>query len=499
MEKISGSKKNNALLYTLCILFSIVSIVALILAVLVLTQKETSGSPKEDDDMESYCNLDILNIGNYSMGIAEGNRNQFVIQSNLSTYPKIVFNLMQTNEPMMIVFNANNYFYYSYKNAYDVVQNYEPNIFENYKICTFGCKQRSAPVLEFTNGVKIQTSNDALKMQGTNAQWSFNDNSNLFQILNTLQSSDGTNSFLYFDGQYLCSNPTGEDTSSCRGKAPEATLQATGLYASSPLPEDDSTTNEKINGISFSNGYTITSTSQGLVLQGKYGNVKFNMNGTGPDIFTIENSLYYFYYSFNNTFGSLVKNNSSSGQTDLLALGDDNPTDCSVWKGAETYGISNDYQQPLQSFELKENTDNPQTSIYYDYTYSNDNIFPSESTTHSYQTVPSDADQGGNSCDYLGPHNVTCSNDNQYLYGFDLNYNLDKNQYYYTINCADYPGGTTGCADKSTNSTAKDGNIQQLLKDVKCDGDEYLTRFQLNTSDNNSKIDYRCCKMNVKN
>lgn len=496
MEKISGPRNNNTLIFTLCIIFSIVSIVALILAVLTLIQKETSSSAPPTNDMETYCNLDVLNIGNYMMGVSEKNRNQFVIQSNLSTYPKIVFNLMQTDEPMMIVFNEDNYFYYSYKNAYDVVQNYEPNIFENYKICAFGCKQRSAPVLEFTNGVKIQTSNDALKMQGTNAQWSFNDKSNLFQILNTLQSSDWTNSFLFFDGQYLCSNPTGEDTSSCRGKAPEATLQATGLSASSP--EDDSTTNEKINGISFSNGYTIASTSDGLILQGKYGNVKFNMNGTGSDIFTIENSLYYFYYSFHNTFGSLVKNNSSSGQTDLLYLGEGNPIDCSVWKGAKKYGISNDYQQPLQSFELKENTDNPETSIYYDYTYSNDYIFPSESTIYSYQTPSDDADQAGSSCNYLDRHNVKCENDNQYLYGFQLNYD-DSNKYYYTINCADYPGGTTGCTDKSTDSTARDGNIQELLKNVKCDGDEYLTRFQLNTSDNMSKIDYRCCKMNVKN
>lgn len=496
MEKNSSPNKSNKLLFTLCILFSLVSIVALILGVLSMTQNTTTPPDTSSDDSESYCNLDVLNMGNYSIGVSEANQNQLVLQSNLSTFPKIVFNLMDTNEPMMIAFNENNYFYYSYKNTSDIVQNYEPNIFENYKICTFGCRQKSSPTIEFANGVKIETSNNALRIKGSNAQWSFNTKSNIFEILNTLQSSEGSNAVLYFDGQYLCTNPT---NSPCIKTAPQATLQTNNSDDTSP-PEDDDSSNEKINGITFSNGYTLSTNSSGLILRGKYGSVKFNLNGTGPDIFTVENSLYYFYYSFSNSFGNLVKNNSVSGKTDLLGLGPGNPRDCSVWKGALTYGISNTYQQPLQSFELKENQDDPDISIYYDYTYSNDYIFPSETTTHTYETTKNDADQSGSSCNYLDRHNVTCDdNDNQYLYGFQLNYDQGSNQYSYTINCADYPGGTTGCSDKSTNATDKDGNIQELMKEVKCGGDEYLTKFKLESTDDKSQINYRCCKMNVKN
>lgn len=502
MEKNSSPNKSNKLLFTLCILFSIVSIVALILGVLSMTQETTIPPETSSDDSESYCNLDVLNMGNYSIGVSEANQSQFVLQSNLSTFPKIVFNLMDMNEPMMVAFNENNYFYYSYQNTSDIVQNYKPNLFENYKICTFGCKQKSSPTIEFANGVKIGTSNDALQIKGTNAQWSFNTKSNIFEILNTLETSEGSNAVLYFDGQYLCTNPT---NSTCIGTALQATLQTSNSVGTSPSQDDgSSSTNEKINGVTFSNGYKLTSNSDGLVLRGKYGSVKFNVNGTGADIFTVENTFfantfYYFYYSFHNTFGNLVKNNSVSGKTDLLALGPGNPKDCKVWKGAKIYGISNTYQQPLQSFQLKENQDDPDNvSIYYDYTYSNDYIFPSETKTYKYQTPINDADQQGSSCNYLDRHNVTCNNANQYLYGFLLNYDGKSNKYYYTYNCADYPGGTTACTNKSTNKTTKDGKIQELMKEIKCGGDEYLNQFQLKSnSDNTSQINYKCCKMNL--
>ena len=117
MEKNSSPNKSNKLLFTLCILFSIVSVVALILGVLSMTKEDTTFPDTSFDDSESYCNLDVLNIGNYSIGVSEANQNQLVMQSNLSTFPKIVFHLMDTNEPMMIACNENNYFYYSYQNT----------------------------------------------------------------------------------------------------------------------------------------------------------------------------------------------------------------------------------------------------------------------------------------------------------------------------------------------------------------------------------------------
>ncbi len=493
MEKTTVPRKSDKLLYALCILFSIVSIVALIIGVLSITglnvSMDDSSNSSEDSTSTSYCSLDILNVGNYSLGVSDANQNELVLQSNLSTYPKIVFNLMDTDQPMMVAFNENNYFYYGPNNTYDIVQDYEPNIFQNSRVCTFGCKQTSVTTVEFANGVTLETSNNALRVTGTNAQWLFNTSANVFEILNTSQSSDSSNSVLYFDGQYLCTNPT---KSTCIGKAPELTLQ---LNDASESSDSGSKTNPKINGITFSNGYTLSTDSNGLKLKGSNGVVNFNVSGTGADIFTVENSFYYFYYSYNNTFGSIIKNNSVTATSDLLPF--DNASNCSVFKKVNSYGLSNPYKQPLNSFQLKQNTDQSDNkSIYYDYSYSDDYIFPSQTATHTYKTNGQNADDENNSCDFLDRHDVKCNNDNEFLYGFQLNYDKDKKQYSYQMQCAEYPGGTQGCINYSSKPTTKDGGLEELMSKVQCPGDSYLTQFKLNTKNNQALYDYRCCKKN---
>ena len=82
MEKTTVLRKSDKLLYALCILFSIVSIVALIIGVLSITglnvsMDDTSSSSK-DSTSTSYCSLDILNIGNYSLGVSDANQNELV-------------------------------------------------------------------------------------------------------------------------------------------------------------------------------------------------------------------------------------------------------------------------------------------------------------------------------------------------------------------------------------------------------------------------------------
>ena len=396
---------------------------------------------------------------------------------------------MENDQPLMVAFNENNYFYYGPNNKYDIVQDYEPNIFQNSRVCTFGCKQTSVTTVEFANGVTLETSNNALRVRGTNAQWSFNTSANVFEILNTSQSSDSLNSVLYFDGQFLCTNPT---KSTCIGKAPELTLQ---LNDASESSDSGSKTNPKINGITFSNGYTLSADSNGLKLKGSSGVVNFNVSGTGADIFTVENSFYYFYYSYHNTFGNNIKNNSVTATTDLLPF--DNASNCSVFK-TKSYGLSNPYKQPLNSFQLKQNTDQSDNkSIYYDYSYSDDYIFPSQTATHTYTTSPQNPDDENNSCDFLDRHDVTCNNDNEFLYGFQLNYDKDKKTVLLpNAVCGISLEGIKDAPIIQANRLQKDGGLEELMSKVQCPGDSYLTQFKLNTKNNQALYDYRCCKKN---
>lgn len=340
----------NLLLTILSIVFSIVSVVAIILVVILMTKP-----PKKDDTPPSfqYCNLDILNIGNYSIGVGM-DEEQLIIQSSLATYPKIVFNLMNRNRPLMFAFNQKNKFLYSYLNTFQVLplsstKLYDNNdnsickfpdtlTMDNFKINEFTCKQESVGSITFANDIKLETINDVLVMYGKSGQFEFNNTNNVFKVTNLQKTEDGKNtdssgSYLYFDGSYFCSNPE-NNANNCKGTQELSDKTDKKLMTNQQ-------NSSKMNGISFSNGYILYAVKDSLIIKGKAGTVNFNLNG-GDNLFTLNDTLTgnYFYYNYQNSFG--VKTNFNPTPPKCYSnVGQIQFTDGSVYTGKNMTGVEN--------------------------------------------------------------------------------------------------------------------------------------------------------------
>jgi len=337
----------NLLLTILLIVFSIVSLVAITLAVILMIKS----SKKEDlSSSPKYCNLDILNIGNYSIGIGV-DEEQLIIQSSLATYPKIVFNLMNRNRPLMLAFNQENIFLYSYLNTFEVAPFSPTKLLndnslcqfpdtlnmDNFQINEFTCKQQSIGSITFANDIKLETINDVLVMYGKSGQFEFNNTNNIFKVTNLQKTEDGKNTdnygnYLYFDGSYFCSNPENATNNKCKGDSKSSDKNDKKIMTK----QQDSS---RINGISFSNGYILYTVKDSLIIKGKEGTVNFNLNG-GSDLFTIKDTLTgnYFYYNYKNSFG--VKTNFDPNLPKCYSnVGEIKFTDGSVYTGKNMTGL----------------------------------------------------------------------------------------------------------------------------------------------------------------
>jgi len=348
----------NLLIIILSVVFSIVSVVAIILVVILMTKPVKKEEIPSNPNLK-YCNLDILNIGNYSIGVGKDNE-QLIIQSALSSNPRIVFNLMNRNRPLMQAIGEENRFLYTYLNQYTIQShiktsselNNESNSLckfqdvtnlDNFRINDFTCNQRSVGSLTFANGIKLETVDNILVIYGKSGRFEFNNNKSIFKITNTQQNSDNKDNYLFFDGKSLCSEPK-QTSNSCIG------TQATEDTEDVSIKTEEMSSTD-VDGITFSNGYIIYTLKDNLIIKGKTATVNFNLNG-GSDLFTLNDTLTqnYFYYNYKNQFG-------------IKSINDPNPPKCysnvgeikfndgSVYTGKNMTGVQN--ITGLQSLEFQ--------------------------------------------------------------------------------------------------------------------------------------------------
>ena len=302
----------NKLLTILSIVFSIISVVSIILVVILMLKP-----PKKENipPVLKYCNLDVLNIGEYSIGVGN-DKEQLIIEKSGSTNPKIVFNLMNRNRPLINIFNDQNYLQYTHLNTIQVASFADDSwkdVFSKYTINQFTCKIESVGSINFSNNIKLEEINGVLVMYGSSGQFEFNNNKDIFKIINLQTSNDGNKDqpYLYFNGS-LCTNPE-NNNNTCLPSLPNEipTIPSKNETNKNKLKSDG------LNGISFSNGYLMYSSGDSIIIKGKTGTVSFNLNSNLGDLFTITDNLTnnYFYYNHDNEFGTQEKSNPNPPKT----------------------------------------------------------------------------------------------------------------------------------------------------------------------------------------
>ena len=294
----------NLLLIILCSLFSLLSVAAIILSVMTFLKKDSNsdntpgGGGETGDTSTNYCNLDQLTIGNFNITVGE-DPTYLILQYSKATYPFIVFNFRDTSQPIVSVVDVENYFYYDFEDKYDVLERDQK--FDMIAKTKYPCNRIEKGSITFTNDMTLSTinNNQTLLLQGAKSQFEFNATNIPFKT--TIYSSGTNESFCYFDGNYFCTQP--ENGNTCKGtQSPNMTLQNTGLGASTDKNED------KVDGITFSNNYTLTVSSESVSIQGPLGNMKFNLND-GNDVWTINNKTkfpnsIFMYYDYQNKIGT---------------------------------------------------------------------------------------------------------------------------------------------------------------------------------------------------
>lgn len=291
----------NKLLTILSIVFSIISVVSIILVVLLMLKP-----PKKQDipPVLKYCNLDVLNIGEYSIGVGN-DMEHLIIEHSTANIPKIVFNLMNRNRPLINVFNDSNYFQYTHSNKIIVqpINDEWKDQFSTYAINKFTCNQENLGSINFSNNIKLESIDGVLVMYGDSGQFEFNNENDIFKIIHLQKSNDGNQDqpYLYFNG-ILCNNPRNQ--TKCYPDDNPTTPNSKNIEIKNQLKS------QGLNGISFSNGYLMYASGDSIIIKGKTGTVSFNLNGDARDIFTVSDNLTsnYFYYNNVNDFGPYQKN-----------------------------------------------------------------------------------------------------------------------------------------------------------------------------------------------
>jgi hypothetical protein len=400
------------------------SIAAIILSLIVYLKKnsnddDSSGESTNPNASTDYCNLDQLTIGNFNLTVGK-NPKYLILQYKLSTFPFVVFNLKDTNEPIMSVVDTENYFFYDFNNEYNVSPRCKnPDVFAKISELKYPCKRIEKGSITFSNDITLGVinNNQTLLMKGAKSQVEFNATN--FPFKSTIFSSGNTSSYCYFDGNYFCTDPLeDDDKASCRGTQPpdNMTLQDTSSSATTDQNKD------KVDGISFSNEYSINVSSNSIAIQGPLGDITFNLND-GSDVWTINNynNNTYMYYNYDNKIGTIAKtfNNKTSEDISVTTKTDN----CHLFQDYnKDIAITTDCNGPMNSLKFvqtKAHDDNDDTDIYqfqyktFSDTLSTDvpNVSPIGCATT--KTATSEYPKNG-SCNYLDRQDQIFCADNEF-------------------------------------------------------------------------------------